>query len=300
MSIIETLFKKSLQIFKQDGIIGLLKKRREYYEVYPPVRKNFYYWLYSKLKYRKRVLKRINGFDMYLNLKDYGLSKQLWINGFREPECTRIFDGMLKKDDIVIDIGANIGYYVLLESKIVSRVFAIEPLPENRSFLLLNLVANKIDNVNVYPYAISNYVGEQSFYVGKRKNQANMFLGNDALIVHTVTLDCFCKQNNINPTVIRMDIEGFEYYAIDGMINTLRNNDCRLFFEIHPFQMVQQGLDWRKPLAQLEGLGYKSVMVVKEFGSIKEQSFEGSELYNIGIEPEVYSHGFGLFMEKIN
>lgn len=58
---------------------------------------------------------------MSLNLKkDKGLSKQLFITGYREPEYTRIFKSILKEEMTMIDIGANIGYYALIEANAVS------------------------------------------------------------------------------------------------------------------------------------------------------------------------------------
>lgn len=306
MNIIRSILKKSWQIFRRSGLIGLLQHRKDYYKSYPPLRKSLYYWLYSKLKIRKETMIRLNGFFMWLNLKDFGLSKQLWINGFREPECTKYFKAMLNFDDVVLDIGANIGYYVLMESRYTKEIYALEPLPENYKFLTSNIIINNIRNVTLSPDAVGNHKGQQSFFIGKKKNQANMFSGVNQTTVNCTTVDAFCKENNIKPTVIRMDIEGYEYYAINGMLKTLKKNNCKLFFEIHPYQMEQQGLDWERPLEKLFKLGYKITAIVKEHGPIREEIFYAGRKIDhltfahlIGITPETgYTHGFGLFMEK--
>lgn len=303
MNIIRTAWK----IFRRSGLSGLLQCRRDYYKSYPPLRKSLYYWLYSKLKINKDAVIELDGFHMHLNLRDYGLSKQLWISGFREPECTKYFKSKLTHDDVVLDIGANIGYYTLMESRYAKQVYALEPLRENYDFLVKNIKVNHIrPNVDMYQLAISdslNLNGTIILYEGKQKNRANMFTGNAGKSVPCITVDDFCKKCNIKPTVIRMDIEGFEFFAIDGMIETLKKNNCKLFFEIHPYQMKQQGLDWTIVLKKLFKLGYVVKAVVKEYGPIREEIFYSKNkgdinFLEIGVTPDVYTHGFGLFMEK--
>ena len=69
---------------------------------------------------------------MYLNLNDFGLSKYLFLNGIREPECTKIMKQELKSGMTIAEIGANIGYYALMEATIIGdsgKIYAIEGNP---------------------------------------------------------------------------------------------------------------------------------------------------------------------------
>jgi len=311
-NIITTLIKHSLEILKKEGINGYIDAIKKYYEAYPPLRKEIYYWLFSKLHPTKLVIRNIQGSKMYLNLRDYGLSKQLVLNGIREPECTRIMKKELKKDMVIAEIGANIGYYALLEASIIGekgKIYAIEPFPLNFDFLQKNIKLNSYDKIiESYNLAISNYSGKDKLYITSKHNLCNMLAqeADEFVEVKTETFDNFIR-NKQNPDLIRMDIEGFEYYVIEGMKKTMKQcNSCKLFIEIHPYQMNQKGLDFKKPIKTIIDLGFKPKYIVKEYGPLKEESFE----YNQPIEeffeflkekqllPPEYTHGFGLFLEK--
>jgi len=311
--IITTLIQRSLKILKKEGIKAYIDAIKKYYEAYPPLHKNLYYWLYSKLHPSKLVIRNILGSKMYLNLRDFGLSKQLILNGIREPECTKIMKKELKKGMIIAEIGANIGYYALLEALIVGekgKIYAIEPFPLNFDLLQKNIKLNSYDKI-IEPYnlAISNKSGKEKLYVTSKHNLCNMFAidADEFVEIKTETLDNFIK-NKQKPNLIRMDIEGFEYYVVQGMKNTLKEcNSCIIFIEVHPYQMDQKGLDFKKPIKTFFDFGFKPKYIVKEYGPLKEESYE----YNQSIEkffeflkekqllPPEYTHGFGLFLEKI-
>jgi len=81
--------------------------------------------------------KKVQGSTMFLNLLEDNLSsvhKQLFTYGIHEPLSTRIIKEELNDGMHVVDIGANIGYYALLEARIVGDkgwVYAVEPSPRN-------------------------------------------------------------------------------------------------------------------------------------------------------------------------
>ena len=65
------------------------------------------------------ILMEIIGNKMYLDLADEGISRELMLDGIREYLNIADVKGELKKGDVVVDIGANIGYYALLEAQLV-------------------------------------------------------------------------------------------------------------------------------------------------------------------------------------
>jgi len=86
---------------------------------------------------------------------------QLYLYMFRvwEPVITAWFKAMLKPGDVVIDVGANIGYYTTLVAKIVGsegRVIAIEPFPETFAALRDNVIRNKFTNVELVNAAVGD------------------------------------------------------------------------------------------------------------------------------------------------
>lgn len=66
-----------------------------------------------------------------------------------EPETRSFFENIIKPEDIVFDIGANIGFYTALFSQKTNQTFAFEPTSTYDEFLLPNLLANNISNVEV-------------------------------------------------------------------------------------------------------------------------------------------------------
>jgi FkbM family methyltransferase len=258
------------------------------------------------------IIRDVLGSKMYLNLKDFGLSKQLILNGIREPECTRIMKKELKKGMIIAEIGANIGYYALLEASIIGKtgkIYAIEPFPLNFDLLNKNINLNSYQNIiDAYNIAISNRSGVEKLYVKDKHNLCNM-LENESegsIEVKTETFDNFIK-NKQKPELIRMDIEGYEYFVLDGMKKTIKQcNSCKMFIELHLYQMDKKGLDYKKPVKTLFELGFKPTYVIKEYGPLKEESYEYNQpidnffsfLKEKQLLPPEYTHGFGLFLEK--
>ena len=107
---------------------------------------NFVQYLFYKFILSSKYLKKkIYNFKMYLNLHDKGISKTLILFGERELDHKIILEKVLKKNMSIMDIGSNIGYYVLLQRNIIgsdAKIIAIEPIPQNIEFLKKNLELN--------------------------------------------------------------------------------------------------------------------------------------------------------------
>ena len=97
---------------------------------------------------------------MFLDSVD---SLRLSFNGVYEPCETEFVMNEIKKGDVVLDIGANIGYYTLIFARLVGeegKVFAFEPDPENFALLKKNVEINGYHNVVLVQKAISNKTGK--------------------------------------------------------------------------------------------------------------------------------------------
>ena len=93
--------------------------------------------------FRKRFVKsKIYNYQMYLDLKDLGLSRALWLFGNRELDHKYMLETIVKPGMSILDIGANIGYYPLMELKLIGKkgkLIAIEPSSSNIALLKKNL-----------------------------------------------------------------------------------------------------------------------------------------------------------------
>ena len=109
---------------------------------------HFFLSKFFKIIFFRKIYKRtVNNYKMFLDLDDRGISRALILFGEREIDQKKIIEECLKPEMCVFDIGANIGYYVIMESMIMKnkgRIIAIEPSKNNIQLLKQNLTLNKI------------------------------------------------------------------------------------------------------------------------------------------------------------
>ena len=90
--------------------------------------------------------RRVYDFELILDLQDKGISRGLMLFAERELEHREMLKQIVRPGMRIFDIGANIGYYAIMESKMVGEegtVIAIEPSPSNIGLLKRNLAKNK-------------------------------------------------------------------------------------------------------------------------------------------------------------
>ncbi len=191
----------------------------------------------------------------------------------REPLCTDYLlnSGVIKKGDIVLDIGANIGYYALAEAKIVGetgKVYAIEPVSSNFKLLKKNINLNNLTNVATFQYAFGDRNSMAEIFVSNFSNLSavNKNAAGGEIVevqpVNMMTIDEFVKDKE-TPKLIRMDVEGYEYEILKGMQSTLKEN-VKILMELHtaPGYLSPQKLD--EVYQIMENNNYRAKFVVFE------------------------------------
>jgi len=190
--------------------------------------------LYNSLKPSGIVTVEIMGNQMKLDMNDYGIHRDLFLDKIREPAATAHISKVLSKDDVVVDLGANIGYYALMESKRCKKVYAIEPVEKNIQFLKTNVELNKCKNIEIFPMAIGDKTTTALMNISSTSNLHSFYPLQNAICKKEIkmdTLDNFLKDKE-KPTFVRMDIEGYELKVLHGMTDTLKFVG-RLFIEVH-------------------------------------------------------------------
>lgn len=204
----------------------MLSKLRESYLL----RSLFYYMLKNLNTSRKMI-----GTDkrLYFNA---GTNLNLFFSRIAsiEPVITNNIKGFLRKNFTIYDIGANIGYYTLFFSQLVSegRVIAFEPDPVNFRYLLKNKELNKLTNVTLINKGVSSKTGMSEFYQDVSTGRTSS-LENDAwhpnatklnrLVVENTTLNESSKVYG-QPDIIKCDVEGHELEVLLGADQVLINN----------------------------------------------------------------------------
>jgi FkbM family methyltransferase len=89
---------------------------------------------------------------------------EIYWNGGYENTVMWILDSILKKDDIAVDFGANIGVWSIVLAKKCSFVYCVEPHPSFRKNLLANLELNQFVNFEIIPFAVSQTESPTTLY----------------------------------------------------------------------------------------------------------------------------------------
>jgi len=215
----------------------------------------------------------INNMKMLIDDKDsLGLSSD---NAF-EPLETQWVKNLISTGDIVLDIGANIGYYSLLFSSLVGekgQVYAFEPESSNYKLLEKNLQLNNITNVKTFQKGVSDKNATGILYLcednkGMHRAYPSLLCG-DGVDIDLVRLDSFFEQNAIQFNFIKMDIEGYEYLALKGMQKLIKNSQkLNLLMEFSPSSMVECGHDPIKCIELLENYSFTIYALGEELSLI--------------------------------
>ncbi len=225
----------------------------------------------NKVKGKKEIIKDVLGKKMVLPTEDKGLSRDLMIHGIREPHCVDIMKKILKKGMHVVEVGANIGYFVLQEHIILGntgKIYAIEPNPLSVKYLKKNVKINSMKNVKLLNMGVSDKNGEMTFLMSKKWNLSRF--QNDKktttsdvlkeIPVKIKTLDSLFANKKVN--FIRTDIEGYEYQMIKGAQKVLSNNkNLIIFLEFHPYMMKKKQRKEMAIILKRSGFKIKTVFL---------------------------------------
>lgn len=191
-----------------------------------------------------------------------------------EPEITRFVLNEIKynSDDIIIDVGANIGWYSLLLDHMEygpGVIYAFEPNSLNYSLLKYNISLNGASKIVAVNKAVSDRNGKATLYnygdnnLG-RHSMLPLFKGSSEKIT-TITLDKFIKKNNDKKIIklIKIDVEGYELPVLLGAKNVLEYTE-NLIVEFSPDIMLQNKIAPRSVIQLLYTNGFKPYSFKKD------------------------------------
>jgi FkbM family methyltransferase len=161
-----------------------------------------------------------------------------WL-GTYERHMQRLFRERIRPGAIVFDVGANVGFFTLLASKLAGdsgRVYAFEPLPRNLDFLERHVRLNDLANVYVEALAVAATSGEAHFRVAQHASMGGLAEGGDLRVV-TASLDDLIASGHVaRPDFIKMDIEGAESDALRGAARLLAGGPLTIALSTHGWQ----------------------------------------------------------------
>jgi FkbM family methyltransferase len=180
-----------------------------------------------------------------------------WESGIaavHEKAALALAAGAVAKDAVIYDIGANLGLYSILLSRIAGAggyVYCIEANPVCLYFLQANLALNRVPGFEILPLALLGTTTQVEF----RINYRNLLVGiagplpymgkpGHVIDVSAAPLDQLIERHDLRPPdFIKMDIEGAEVHAIAGMRQTLARHRPAILMELHGQDAAQGTLD---------------------------------------------------------
>ena len=169
--------------------------------------------------------------------------------GTYEPQVMRALGHIVRNDAVVFDVGANIGVFALVLSRLADRgrVFAFEPAPENFDYLEQNLASNGASNVVAERSAVYDQAGTVPFIFTTAGPSASFVSSNpehagESQPVGAVTLDGYVEAHHLQRVdLIMVDAEGAEMAVLRGAQRTLQTYRPALLIEVNPVSLRRFG-----------------------------------------------------------
>ena len=245
------------------------------------------------------AITRIRNFRMLVNTKDIAVIPDLILDGFWEMHITPLFESIAKEGFIVVDIGANVGYYTLFAAQKVGRkgkVYAFEPEPRTFDILCKNIEINNFGSiVTACQKVLLNRQGQADLAVyEEHPARSSVFiktLGKKKTIsVQSTTLDAFLG-NDLKIDLIKMDAEGSEPFIFEGMKNVIKNSPTlQIIMEFAPKHIEAAGKNPRFFLQSIKDIGFSMKLIDRTSAHLLEISIDS--LLNCEVED--------LFLEKVH
>jgi FkbM family methyltransferase len=234
-------------------------------------------FIYRSIKPKGIILIECEENKLYVNAKDEGVVPSLLFCGFYEKTQTELWKKIIKPGMVVVDIGANFGYYTLIAAKLIKnrgKVYAFEPEPHNYRILVKNIKLNNYTSIIPTREAVSNKRGKIKLFTDENNLGKHSFLENNVLEktgfieVETLSLDNFFREMAQDNTVdvIKIDTEGAEGLIIHGARRILKSKDIKIIMEFCPYLIRDTGIDPLKLLHQLRNYGFN----IKYIDEIKQ------------------------------
>lgn len=200
-------------------------------------------------------------------IQSYILLFRVW-----EPDLTEFISSRLRRGDVFVDVGANIGYFTLLASRKVGpegKVVAIDALPSNYAELVYNisLSANR-DNVRPVNRAVSDSHGTLRVYAGRPHNLGHATtapgqrknLHFEATVPAAPLSDLLQTDEIRGARLLKIDVEGAEPSVLAGLGPFLEhcNPELEIVLELSPVWWTEPGLTPERVLAPLRAAGFNT------------------------------------------
>lgn len=249
------------------------------------------------------VRSRSQQIELYLDPEDQHLVPYTLMN-FRAYEMaeTDFLKSIIHASSVVLDIGANCGWYSLALARHcpTAHIHAFEPIPHTHGILARNIQHNGLTNVVAHRLAFSNHESTLEFLHTPRCSGATSLLKAgqpvpldrlEKITCPSTTLDKFCAQHGLAPDIIKCDVEGAELMVIQGGEKMLAAHKPVILIELLRKWSRQFGYHPNDVVKQLAQHGYQAYTLgingLRDCPSIDEDTIETNFIF---LHPQKDSH----------
>ena len=211
------------------------------------------------------------------------LQQYIYYFGLWEPHLTHWIATRLQPGDTFVDVGANIGYFSLLASKLVGKsgtVIAIEASPKTFRILQENLAINRAYNVRALNMAVTDkldlvqvFAGSEHFTglatICPESDQDRNFVVEG--LVEAAPLSSILQAAEIETArLIKIDVEGSEWRVTEGLSDIFRHGreDLEFIVEINPVCGALQGKRPEEIVSAFQAAGYYLYRIENDYDAV--------------------------------
>jgi FkbM family methyltransferase len=175
------------------------------------------------------------------------------LSGTYEVTGLELFTRLAAVSTVVVDVGGNIGVYACAAAAHLptgGQVITFEPAPDNLVYLERNLARNGLaDRVVVVAAAVGAEAGQMALHLSRdhglhSASAANLDQPGRILSVPVVTLDDHLDEHGLDMVdLLKIDIQGFDGYALRGARRTIARCQPTLLVEFEPVALANCGFD---------------------------------------------------------
>ena len=206
---------------------------------------------------------------MYVDLKDQGIGKKLALTGIHEKASSEQLMQELDLGMKVLEVGANIGYYVKLVANKIGpegRILAFEPSRVNMKVLRKNIELSSLEDiVKVENVAVGETSGTAELFMMDKANASSLIKRTDSALtqvdsemVPVVSIDDYLSSYDFDFDWFRMDVEGYEFEIVNGMKESIKKSNPKgCFIEVHSSLFPELGHTTMEFLELMKSVGFR-------------------------------------------
>jgi len=210
---------------------------------------------------------KIEGFSI-LTLSNDAIGRGINKGESWEPHIVSFLRNYLDKESVFVDIGSNYGWHSLIASSLCKTVHSFEPQSLIYSLQKESIRKNKFENIIQYKKGLGSIITQSNLspinYHENGLNIGDLGVGLNGENIEIITLDSI---NIEKVDLIKIDVQGYENFVIEGATKTIEKNRPIIIIEIEEFQLSKFGFSSANIFEKIRGLNYEIYLMEHSYPS---------------------------------